>query len=40
MKTVFSSKVFANIFDLSRVIASIVGSGFKLNSQVFKGVKK
>lgn len=39
MKTAFSRKVFANIFNLSRVIASTIGSEFKLDSQDFKGVK-
>lgn len=37
MKTAFSSKVFANIFYLSRVIASTIGSEFKVDSQDFKG---
>lgn len=39
MKTAFNSKVFANIFDLSRVTASTIGSEYKLDSQDFEGVK-
>lgn len=39
MKTAFSSKVFANIFYLSRVIASTIGSKFQVDSQDFKGAK-